>query len=471
MSVFSFVILILLVRWILAAARGDEPRPAAPRTRWVLLRFPFYCLALSLVLLSSGSPYAHLALIPFPVIAFPSWMARPAIRLGLVRTSYWLGFMAGAVHHRDRLGGALFYGWRALLRSRPERREKALPWLEHRLTGWRRQLRAGAMVMQVLLKYPRLDDTRLMAMLRVLDGCDMRQLPGDIRRYVCRFMLARAIPSGDWALIAATARQWQEHGWNPVAAWLLELHRSHGEDYPRTRRYLHLPLRYLSAGCPGWRRYLPRVLAAAAVPGLDGRGPEQVDRAALLRAEWFFHQRPELNALVLNPYWAHQLDDPQALRFWEARISALGAYDPNEVIEQIRATVQRLTSERDGAAALESDQVEAQRNRDFRLLRVKLQAVNQRVDNERLMHGGQELEEWLSIALLARALSAEPGGRAQVFFAMRQTCWNWVAELWNGGTHRPLAYLISSYMGAGAVALGDTEANETFSLVLTIGAH
>jgi len=459
MGIVGIIFLIFMIR-AFADRNGNQSGSKANNapTPWFPIRFfVFWCLvgATGTVIAPLSSIAAALWLtLGTLLLCFPSWVAQVTIRLGWVKASYYLGGHAQAIHTKDPYSGALFYGWRALQYVKPEKREPLREWLQARLSKRKAVLRSGSMVVQVLLKHGQISDEQMMEQLRLLSGCNKRLIPGNISRYCLRYMLARDLPTGDWRLIRATTVQWLDAGYNPLASWLHEFHwNRHRAHKIGTRLYLFY--KYLLAGMPKIARYLPpgETYDIAATTQ-----PQVTSLQDLKIAEWLALKsgRPSDKA----QQWKACVHDQQDQ--WRARLQELGSYNPDEGFKKIAQSVQDLMAYRNSQDALESEQVSEERDRDFRLLRIKINAVNQRLHSQ-LMTGAQELEEWFAMARLAQKLATDAASESQVFYMLRGCCWNWIARLWNDANAKPLAFLICSYMSTLAYNASDTEALEIFS--------
>lgn len=460
MHILGIIIIIWIIRAIANGSGNQSGSKAngAP-TPWFPIRF-FMCWG---AIAAAGAwimPISAIAASIFTtvstlILCFPSWVAQLSIRLGLVKTSYYLGGHAQAIHTRDPYSGALFYGWRALQRVTPEKREQLREWLQTRLSNRKSVLRSGTMVVQVLLKHGHISDEQLMEQLRLLHGCNKRLIPGNISRYCLRFMLARDLPTGDWRLIRATTVQWLDAGFNPLASWLHEFHWNRNRAHKIGTR-LYLFYKYLLAGMPKIARHLP----PGEIYDIDeATQPQATSLQDLKLAEWAALKsgRPINNA----QQWKACIQDQQD--HWQARLQALGSYNPEEGLKKIAQSVQDLMAHRNSDEALESEQVSEERDRDFRLLRIKIDAINHRLYSQQLMTGAQELEEWFAITHLAQKLAIDAASESQVFYMLRSCCWNWVARLWNDANAKPLAFLICSYMSNLAYNASDNEALGIFS--------
>lgn len=463
MNIIGIIILFWILRAILngrGVTFGSNASTAnsAP-TPWFPIRFFIFwgVISASGALLVSLSPVAASlwTIAGTLILCFPSWVAQLTIRLGWVKASYYLGGHAQAIHTKDPYSGALFYGWRALHYVKPEKRELLRDWLQTRLSNRKAVLRSGTMVVQVLLKHGQVSDEQLMEQLRLLGGCNKRLIPGNISRYCFRYMLARDLPTGDWRLIRATTVQWLDAGYNPLAKWLHEVHwnKSRAHKWPIR---LFLFYRYLLAGMPGVARHLPPDSAEVDDEALPGNR----SLADLKLAEWAALKSTHKPSAGAAQQWKDYLQ--QNREHWCARLQTLGSYDPDEGFAKITRSVQDLLAHNNSHDALESEQVSEERDRDFRLLRIKINAVNQRLHSQ-LMTGAQELEEWFAMAHLAQKLATDPASESQVFYMLRGCCWNWIARLWNDANAKPLAFLVCSYMSTLAYNASDTEALAVFS--------
>lgn len=456
--IFLFWIIRAIVNGRVTVGSNGSTANSAP-TPWFPIRF-FMCWG---AIAATGAwimPISPVAASIFTtagtlILCFPSWVAQVTIRLGWVKASYYLGGHAQAIHTKDPYSGALFYGWRALQHVKSEKREPLREWLQTRLSNRKSVLRSGTMVVQVLLKHGQISDEQLMEQMRLLSGCNKRLIPGNISRYCLRYMLARDLPTGDWRLIRATTVQWLDAGFNPLASWLHEFHWNKNRAH-RIGTRLYLFYKYLLAGMPKIARHLP--------PGetydIEHTSQTQVTSLEDLKlAEWLALKsgRPIDNA----QQWKECIQNQQAQ--WRTRLQELGSYNPDEGFEKIAQSVRDLMAYRNSNDALESEQVSEERDRDFRLLRIKIDAVNQRLHAQQLMTGAQELEEWFAMAHLAQKLATDATSESQVFYMLRGCCWNWIARLWNDANNKPLAFLICSYMSTLAYNASDTEALEVFS--------
>src|SRR6218665_1967615 len=98
------VILIVLVIWGIRylASNGASGGPSSandPPSKWFLLIFLLTYFFSSTPFMLVKDLHPALATITFvfflfPIYCFPSWYAQITIRLGWVKTSYWLGRMA-----------------------------------------------------------------------------------------------------------------------------------------------------------------------------------------------------------------------------------------------------------------------------------------------------------------------------------------------------------------------------------------
>jgi hypothetical protein len=460
MGVVGIILVIFIIR---ALAEGKDQKSASKAnsapTPWFPIRFFVFwgvvSAASAWIIVLSPIAAGIFSITGTLLLCFPSWVAQITIRLGWVKASYYLGGHAQAIHTRDPYSGALFYGWRALQHVKQEKREPLRDWLQTRLSNRKSVLRSGTMVVQVLLKHGQISDNQLMEQLRLLSGCNKRLIPGNISRYCFRYMLARDLPTGDWRLIRATTVQWLDAGYNPLAKWLHELCWNRQRAHKWHIR-LFLFYRYLLAGMPKIARYLP----ADEVQVDEESNSTYSSLDDLKLAEWAALKSVRKPDAGIAQHWKDYVQ--QNREQWCARLQALGSYNPEEGFAKISQSVQDLLAYSNSHDALESEQVSEERDRDFRLLRIKINAVNQRLHSQ-LMTGAQELEEWFAMAHLAQKLATDAASESQVFYMLRGCCWNWIARLWNDANAKPLAFLICSYMSTLAYNASDTEALAVFS--------
>lgn len=469
MHILGIVILIWIVRYFASNGANGGPSTANdPPSKWYLLIFLLAYFGSSVILGLFGKLHPVITAITFifflfPIYCFPSWYAQITIRLGWVKTSYWLGRMALAIHYRDPFSGGLFYGWKAAQHVPPEKRQDCINWLEKKVTSHKKTLRSGTMVMRVFLKSTTMGEAQLMENLRLLQGCNKQLIPGNISRYACRFMLARDLPTGDWQLIARTAAQWHGVTSNALASWLLEVHYNNSPLTRRKARFT-LFLKYLLAGMPSIAKYLPEHKDTTLPPSLSDKSREQISLADLKSAEWWLLNHQSDKVKTLNNEWKFFISAEQTALQWTERIQALGSFNSNEIFQKLVASVSDHISGRDGADVLENDVASSERDRNFQLLQIKINSVVQRLDQNNLMTGVQEFEDWLSIATLANKIGTDQMAQAQVFYMMRSPCWNWVVKLWNG-KDKPLGFLISSFLSPRAS--NDKDAYNFFNGIIT----
>lgn len=467
MHIIGIVLIIWIIRYFASNGANGGPSSANdPPSKWFLVIFliAYFLSAVAASLTSDFHPVlAGLGFVLFliPIYCFPSWYAQITIRLGWVKTSYYLGRMALAMHYRDPFSGGLFYGWRAVQHLKPEQKQHYVDWLETKVLSRKKTLRSGTMVMRVLLKSLALGDSQLMENLHLLQGCNKQLIPGNISRYACRFMLARDLPTGDWQLIARTATQWHGITFNPLAAWLLEIHYN---NPLRKKAKLTIFFKYVLAGFPRIKKILPEYKANNLPPSLNNKDSGQVTLEDLKAAEWWMLNQKHNDFEHLNNFWKKFIIADTTKLLWMERIQTLGSFNNQEIYEKIVKSVADHISARGGSDALENDTASQERDRNFQLLNIKIRSVNQRVEQNKLMTGIQEFEEWLSIAAIARKIAVDKVGKSQVFYIMRSPCWNWVAKLWNGN-NKPLGFLICSFLSPDAH--NDKDAYEFFNGIIT----
>ncbi|MET0356948.1 MAG: hypothetical protein ABW044_09225 [Cellvibrio sp.] len=469
MHILGIVILIWIIRYFASNGANGGPSTANdPPSKWYLVIFLIAYFFSSVMLGIAGDLHpvvTAIGLIFFliPIYCFPSWYAQITIRLGWVKISYWLGRMALAIHYRDLFSGGLFYGWKAAQNLKPEQREDAIHWLEKKVSSRKKTLSSGTMVMRVFLKSITMSDAQLMENLRLLNGCNKQLIPGNISRYACRFMLARDLPTGDWQLIARTAAQWHGVTSNTLASWLLEVHYNNSPLIRKKARFT-LFLKYLLAGMPRIAKYLPEYKDSTLPPSVSDKSVEQISLEDLKAAEWWSLNHKNDNLAVLNNYWKKFIATEKTTSQWTQRIQELGSFNSDEILQKLVKSVSDHVSGRGGSDVLENDLASSERDRNFQLLQIKISSVIQRVDQNNLMTGIQEFEEWLSIAALAKKIGTDQMAKSQVFYMMRSPCWNWVAKLWNG-KDKPLGFLICSFMSPDSH--NDRDAYEFFNGIIT----
>ena len=469
MHLLGIILIIWLIRHFASSGQSGGPSQANdPPSKWFAVVFLLtYPMSLPFLLFAFTVHPAIAALLIivfiFPVYCFPSWYAQITIRLGWVKTSYWLGRMSLAMHYRDPFSGGLFYGWRAAQHLKAEKKPYYIEWLEKKVTARKKTLGSGTMVMRVFLKSLAISEAQLMENLRLLKGCNKQLVPGNISRYACRFMLARDLPAGDWQLIARTAAQWHGVTLNPLASWLLEVHYNNPLRAQKKAR-LSIFLKYLCAGMPRIAKHLPEYKSHILPPSLDGKNSEEITLDDLKSAEWWLLDHNNDDADALNNYWGKFIAANETKKQWAERIQTLGSFNSEEIYQKLIKSFDDHMSARGGADILKNDAASQERDRDFQLLQIKIRSVNQRVEQNNLMPGIQEFEEWLSIATLAEKISADEVSKSQVFYMMRSPCWNWVVKLWNG-KNKPLGFLISSFLSPNAH--NDKDAYEFFNGIIT----
>lgn len=459
------IAIIFIIRYL--RTHGQTPDRTNPPTGskglmvWMLYLFLSACL---FAVITQGDPSSSLresisliVMLVASVILFPSLFAQASIYLGWVKVSYWLGRIAYNRHQKDLFAGALFFGWRAAHHAKGDKKSQGHEWLAHRLNNYRGTLGSGTMLVHAMMKAEPLAYKDLRAQFIWLQGINKNWLPENIARAAFRFILARACREEDFPEIRAQARYWQLVCKNRFAQWVDMYHWSLGADVIPRMLKLKITWLYFWVGNGQLRNFLPHLFKQSTAPTTS-----LMNLAQLKEAELNLFQSGAKNSQWINDAWRSYSAGPMADE-WLPRIKALGSFNENEVLSRLQQSVLDLISLRSGEGDLDSEAAMAERDNGFKLLQIKIAAMVNRSEQNKMMTGIQEYEEFLALLRVAERLGKDDHSRAQVFFQMRSPVWNWMVELWNNTKNRPLAFLAGNYMAPLAREFGDTDAYEFFS--------
>ncbi len=458
MHILGILFLIWIIRFLYS--RNTANSPSIP---WYLFLTPtLVSLTINLV---DTLPLAYgvLVLIPGIIFSFPTFLAQGTIRLGMIRTSFLLGQLALATHRRDSFGGALFYGWLALKSSKPEDAAKGHAWLVKKLSNYKGQLKTGGMIVQILLKENNLDDRQMMVLFENLDFANKRLIPGNISRYAFRWCLARTLATGDWGKIGALAFQWYGEAWNPLAGWLVRECWVRDSDafYPRSHpsRFFY----FACAGFPRWSKLLPKAKGDNAPPSLRDATIKTAERSSLIEAEWWFKNTMKPRDKKLDKYWEYQSSQIKSDLYWQKRGRDLGVFDAEKTIDNLKESIRKNIEINDPESTMDNEELQKSRDSAFKLLKIKVNALNQRIEKNALMNDANEIEEWYAIVAILTPLLNDKWAKSQVFYILRDACWQWVADLWNKKKSKASAYLISGFLSPLAHTMGDKDSGKVFT--------
>ncbi|MBV1921871.1 MAG: hypothetical protein KUG73_14430 [Pseudomonadales bacterium] len=452
MSVFFgillFYLIILLVKAIiritirlvnaLIGNTGNTQKPISAPLRIFLIVILGFSAALTIISLNiEGMGYSTLVLIPIAVFYFPSVFAKLSIHLGLVNASYYLGKIALFRHHKDTLGGAIFFGWLASNKHVGETHANDITWLEKKLCSSKEPLGSGSIVMHILLKQEIADDAEIYNLLRHLRDINPNRLPGDIARYASRVMLAKDLASNDWKTIQPTLKQWIPLGYNPLAKWLSKHHRKYIEK--KITPYIWID--YLLAGAPRWRENLPNLQQASLPPSLNKKTAATL--SAIVQAEWWAENQEEFDYQLLDKKWKHLLDSEAFRSTTQKRIESLGCFDTEGTYKDILNSIEDQQSIRNADLNFENTANYQIREGQIKRLQIIARSINNRQHIESPMAAPHELEEWLSVAQLLKQLGTDEHTKSQAYHIIQEACWNWVVDLYKIREEKTLVYLIS----------------------------
>ena len=441
MSVF-FVILFLyfIVRVVnvLIGNSSSTPKSIRAPLKIFLILILGLSVAVSIMSLKLGEAgYSRLILLPITILYFPSLFATFSIRLGLVRTSYYLGKLARFRHYKDTLGGAVFYGWLASKKHEGESHAKHIAWLEKKLWRSRQQLGSGSIVMHVLLKQRTADDTEIYDLLKHLRYLNPNRLPGDIARYASRVMLAKDLATQDWKVILPTLEQWQPLGFNPLANWLSKYHRKHIEKKMTSDVWLD----YLLAGAPRWKKYLPTLQQVTLPPSFEKETPTTLQD--IVKAEWWADNQEEFDSQILDKQWKLLIDSEAFQSTTQPRLEALGCFDTKGAYAKILGSIEDQQAIRNTDLNFENTANYQIREQQLKRLQIIARSIASRQHDENPMAAPHELEEWLSVVQLLKQLGTDEHTQSQAYQIVQNPCWNWIVDLHNIRKENTLVYLMS----------------------------
>ncbi|RZA09721.1 MAG: hypothetical protein EOO68_00405, partial [Moraxellaceae bacterium] len=263
------------------------------------------------------------------VILFPLVFAQVAVYFGRVKISFYLGRIAYLKHREDVFAGALYYGWRALKRVKPENKERDERWLQQRLAAHTGTLGSGAMLVHALLKCAALNYKELRAHFNFLQGLNKNWIPANLARRLFRIILANACTVGDFNEVRVQARYWQLVGGNPFAQWVDMYHWSIGAE--KIPFFLRLKIAWLNlrVGNATLKNYLLQLKNSAVIAV-----PASYSFTELKQIEASLYAGAHTNAEPLNAAWRHYLST-QAADEWMPRIQALGCFNTQAVYERL----------------------------------------------------------------------------------------------------------------------------------------
>ncbi len=452
MSVFFGILLIYLIILLVKAAiritirlvnalignSGSTQKPISTPLRIFLIVMLGFSVALTIMSLNiEDAGYSTLVLIPIAVFYFPSVFAKFSIHLGLVNVSYYLGKIALFRHHKDTLGGAIFFGWLASNNHSGEAHANHINWLEKKLWHSREPLGSGSIVMHVLLKQEIADDADIYNLLKHLRYINPNRLPGDIARYASRVMLAKDLATNDWKVIHPTLKQWAPLGYNPLVKWLSNHHCKHIEK----KKTPYIWVDYILAGAPRWGTHLPKLQQVALPPSLKNKTHATLN--AIVQAEWWADNQEEFNYQVLDRQWKLLLDSEAFHSTTQKRIESLGCFDTEGAYKDILNSIEDQQSIRDTDLNFENTANYQIREGQIKRLQIIARSINNRQHVENPMAAPHELEEWLSVAQLLKQLGTDEHTKSQAYHIIQEACWNWIVDLYKIREEKTLVYLIS----------------------------
>lgn len=378
----------------------------------------------------------------------PGLWGRVAFGRGWVRTAYFLGRSALWVNRCSLVGGGLFYGWRALQHDRghADRYQAGLAFLQGRLQRNARRLDSGALLMQLLLQQDTMEEGRFYRRLSSAGYLDKSCVQPALARHVFRLLAAHALARSDWDGLMWDAHAWRKHCRIPLADRL-------GEHY-RKRRY------GVSRGrgggwwgrgrAPAWVGLLPEVSPEAAPPPAAGLSGE------VLRLQtWSLGEAAMPEAL--EQAWRRELETPSSLAAWHERARALGCRDVDAAVGRIAQSLGEVL-ERSSACAAGATAPAADVDRLFEVLRFKARALDSRQAAHRLLDGSLEFEDFLNLMEVFDRFDGDPLRQHQAYGIFEYAVWNWMAELWNHGKERALAYYVCARLYPYAKSVGSPAA-------------
>lgn len=463
MGALGFIIVLLLVSHYSAK---NKPRDSTRQKRsqaylavWLIYIALVTGCALLVFPVKAQSPWlfyaASIILAGYWLVLLPSLWAQLCIVCGWVKPSFYLGRIAYCLHQRDIFGGALFFGWRALRRSNTQETDHL--WLQQRLAQYKGTLGSSAMLMHTLLHAEGKNYPQLLAQFTILQGLNKNWILPALARSAWRFILARACSEGDFAEIRRQARYWQLVGNNAFAQWVDMYHWSLGAQKIPFGLRVKLRWLYFWVGNAQLKQYLVQLAGVQTPAAADLSCQEN-----LIHREFSLLQSGAGDQAPLNNAWQDYLREQLDAK-WQQRCVELGCFNSIEALQQLRHSVLTAISLRSGGADMNNEQAVQERDNHFKLLRIKIHALVNRCENQQLMTGMQEFEEFMALVRVAAQLGKDDHTRGQIYFQLRSPLWNWMAELWNNTQNRPLAFLAGSYLAPLAQEFGDTEAHTFFS--------
>jgi hypothetical protein len=152
----------------------------------------------ALIVLLAFAGWVMLALDVVGGLVWPL-LRRTVVAGGLVRTSYWLSYLARPTFEHDRAGGAALAGALALL-HRGAHDQAAATWLEGKLAAQAKSGLAG-MVASGLMAASRGDRAGARDMMLGADSVDVELAPAAARRVANEWLVADAAERGDWVTV------------------------------------------------------------------------------------------------------------------------------------------------------------------------------------------------------------------------------------------------------------------------------
>lgn len=460
MHILPIILLFWLGRYLYS-----RNTPNSPSFPWCILLTPILITVNFNIFNSLPLAYGIIACIPGLIVCAPSLFAQISIRLGMVKISFYLGRLALGVHRKDSFGGALFYGWKALKYVDRNKISIKNRWLTEKLMQYKGELKTGGMIIQIFLKENDVDEQKMLTLFENMDFGNQKLIPGNIYRYAFRWGLARELGSKNWEKIGNLAFQWYGAAWNPLAAWIVrESWVRETEMYSKWR--LGRILYYACAGFPRWKKFLPSSTGGKVPPSLRDTTIVAAERTSIIEGEWWYQNNRRTRDERMKKYWEYQLDKLKTDKHWVQRCSALGAFDHKIVLDSLANSVKKIITLDDFETDMENSERQEARDKAFKLLNIKVNAINQRVENKTLMSDARELEEWYAIVAIVGPLLKDSWAKSQAFYIMRDVCWQWVADLWNGKKSRASAYIISGFLSPLAAAMGDEDSRKVFSGII-----
>ena len=381
------------------------------------------------------------------LLFFPSVISWFTVKLGMVKTSFYLGQLARVYFYRNYFAGGLLRGFQAVQKIKNEADKKqALFWLRSRYLTRKRYLFSGEIVMFIiidsLIKEPD-NYENLARQLSLLNGIPKKSVPKGVSLLAIKYSLAETLPTNDWQKVCSISKQWDTPAYNRIAKYLLAFHTFHFEASTIKNK-----LKYYWCVLFIWRfMWRFSAIKAWAISNKSSNEDDIVmgtsnDSAIPIESVW----HAVLQKKCIDNALSDRLFSKENEIKWSERAKELGVWQFDGVWQGLLASSRVLedSSEETEHNAISSDQSYLEIEEHINALKYIERSIEKKIEPRLLGTGIEHSIDWIKILNILDYLEVDKAAKISAFSGCYITLWNWIAALWNDKSEYRLAHSIAN---------------------------